>query len=143
MLYLDTSALLKKYVKESGSGDVRVLISHEVFVATCSVTRAEAAAALARAVRTGSLTEPAARQAHKAFVLEWKSYIRVRVTEALLARADGLAWSHRLRGYDAIHLAAALEWQDRLNESITLATFDKELWAAAAETGIARFPAAL
>ena len=143
MFYFDTSALLKKYIVEPGSSEVRGLIAHQRFVGTCSVARAEGAAALARAVRVGSLTEPSARQAHKVFIREWKSYVRVRVTEALVARADGLAWSHKLRGYDAIHLAAALEWQDRLSETITMATFDKELWAAAAEAGIARFPTAL
>jgi len=143
MLYLDTSALLKKYVEETGSREVRSLIGRQEFVATCSVARAEAACALARAVRLGSLPEPAARQAHRVFIHEWKNYVRVRVSEALIARADSLAWSHKLRGYDAVHLAAALEWQDRVNETITLATFDKELWTAAAETGLSRFPAAL
>ncbi len=140
MLYLDTSALLKRYVVEPGSNEVSALIAPQQVVATCAVARAEAACALARAVRLGSLAAAAARQAHKVLGREWKSYVRVRVTEALIARADSLAWGHKLRGYDAVHLAAALEWQDRLNETITLATFDRELWIAAAEAGVARFP---
>ena len=143
MFYFDTSALLKKYVVESGSKEILALIARQPFISTCSVARAEAAAALARSVRMGSLADLAAQQAHKVFIREWKSYVRVRVTEALIARADSLAWSHKLRGYDAIHLAAALEWQDRVSETITLATYDKELWAAAAEAGLSRFPASL
>jgi hypothetical protein len=48
-----------------------------------------------------------------------------------------------LRGYDAIHLAAALEWQDRIGEPITVATFDQDLWRAAREAGLDCFPEAL
>jgi hypothetical protein len=69
--------------------------------------------------------------------------MRIRVTESLIARADGLAWTFRLRGYDAVHLAAALEWHDRLGEPITIATFDQDLWRASAEAGLQHFPADL
>jgi len=48
-----------------------------------------------------------------------------------------------LRGYDAIDLAAALEWHDRIGEPITVATFDQDVWRAAREAGLNWFPAAL
>jgi hypothetical protein len=66
--------------------------------------------------------------------------MRIRVTESLVSRADGIAWTFRLRGYDAVHLASALEWHDRIGEEITLATFDQDLWRAAGEAGLNRFP---
>ena len=69
--------------------------------------------------------------------------MRIRVTESLVTRADDIAWAFRLRGYDAVHLAAALEWHDRIGEPITIATFDQELWRAAGEAGLERFPKAL
>src|SRR5207249_4686334 len=112
-------------------------------IATSTISRAESAATFARAVRHGSLTESAARAGHRQFVREWKSYMRIRVTESLVARADDIAWAFRLRGYDAVHLAAALEWQDRIGEPITIATFDQELWRAAGEAGLELFPKAL
>jgi len=141
MLYLDTSALVKKYIEETRSDEVRDCISHHQSVATATIARAESAATFARAVRRGSLTEAVARAAHQQFVREWKSYMRIRITESLVARADDLAWTFRLRGYDAVHLAAALEWHDRIGEPITVATFDQDLWRAAAEAGLDRFPA--
>ena len=143
MLYLDTSALVKKYVQETGSKVVREIIAQEGIVATCVITRAEVAAAFSKAVRIGSLTGPAAQASQRGFVREWKNYVRVRVTETLVARAEDLAWTFKLRGYDAVHLAAALEWQDRLGEAVTLGTFDAELWDAASEAGLERFPPAL
>jgi hypothetical protein len=57
-----------------------------------------------------------------------------------VARADGIAWTFRLRGYDAVHLAAALEWHDRIGVTITVATFDLDLWRTAGEYGLDRFP---
>jgi predicted nucleic acid-binding protein len=143
MLYLDTSAIVKKYVEENGSADVRNCIAQHESVATATISRAESAATFARAVGRGSLTEKAARAAHRVFAREWKSYMRIRITESLIARADGVAWTYRLRGYDAVHLAAALEWHDRIDERITLATFDKDLWRAAGDAGLDCFPPAL
>jgi predicted nucleic acid-binding protein len=143
MLYLDTSALVKKYFEEPGSDEVRSCIASHTSIATSTITRAEAAAAFAKAVRLGSLRENDAKAGHRLFVREWKNYIRIRVTESLVARADSLAWTFALRGYDAMHLAAALEWHDRIGEPITVATFDQELWRATRESGLDCFPALL
>ena len=143
MLYLDTSALVKKYFEEPRSRELRECISTHTSVATSVITRAESAAAFSKAVRIGTLTEAAAKAGHQLFVREWPSYIRIRVTESVVARADGLAWTFALRGYDAMHLSAALEWHDRIGASITVATFDQDLWRAAAEAGLDRFPVSL
>jgi predicted nucleic acid-binding protein len=143
MLYLDTSALVKKYVEEPHSEAVRTLIVRERILATSTISRAETAAAFSKALRIGSLTSSIAEACHKQFQRDWKNYVRVRITEVLIARADDLAWRMKLRGYDAVHLAAALEWQDRLGEPITLATFDRELWEGADTAGLERFPLSL
>src|SRR5262245_36998105 len=73
-------------------------ISRHESIATSTISSAESAATFARAVRHGSLTESAARAGHRQFVREWKSYLRIRVTESLVARADDIAWAFRLRG---------------------------------------------
>ncbi len=143
MLYLDTSALVKKYVEEPRSAEICDCISQHDAIATSTITRAEAAATFARAGRDGSLTEAGARAAHRHFVREWKTYVRIRITESLIAKADDVTWTFQLRGYDAVHLAAALEWHHRIGESITVATFDRSLWRAAAEAGLDRFPPVL
>lgn len=57
--------------------------------------------------------------------------------------ADHLAWEHGLRGYDAVHLAAALPWHEALGESVTVATYDKQLWQAAQSTGLVVWPESL
>jgi predicted nucleic acid-binding protein len=67
----------------------------------------------------------------------------MRVDEHLVSRAEALAWEHGLRGYDAVHLAAAAVWQERMASPVMLATFDRELWEAARQAGLAAWPAAL
>ena len=62
------------------------------------------------------------------------------MTETLIALAETLAWAHGLRGYDAVQLASALNWQDALGQEIVLATFDRQLWEAASHAGVRAWP---
>jgi predicted nucleic acid-binding protein len=140
ILYLDASALVKRYVAEPGSAEVARIIAEAEIVGTSLITRAETAAALAKAVRMGVLTQEAAVSSLQVFRSEWPLLVRVQATEALMSRADALAWELGLRGYDAVHLASALLWQEGMEQPITLATFDRTLWEAARQRGIQPFP---
>lgn len=139
-VYVDASALVKRYVTEVASPEVVALTTGAEAVATTLITRVEVAAALARAVRAGVLDDVGGRRAQRRFSREWPDMMRVPVTEALVARAEALAWAHGLRGYDAVQLAAALTWQDVLGREIVLATFDRRLWEAAPQAGLRAWP---
>jgi uncharacterized protein len=112
-------------------------------VATSLVSRAEVAAALAKAVRVRIIEPDKGRKAQRAFASQWPDFAKVPVTEALVARAEGLAWNSTLRGYDAVQLASALTWQESVGAEITLATFDRQLWDAGEQVGIHVWPATL
>ena len=60
--YLDASALVKRYLVERGSRETMVLTAESEMVATSIVSRAEVAAALAKAVRMGLVTEQLAQK---------------------------------------------------------------------------------
>jgi uncharacterized protein len=143
ILYLDSSALVKRYIGEAGSPQVEDLIARSEVVGTCLASRAEVAAALAHAVRMGILPRDQAEAALLVFRAQWLRLARLQLTEPLLVRADALAWDYGLRGYDAIHLAAALFWQETLPVPVTLATFDRELWQAGLAAGLTVWPASL
>jgi predicted nucleic acid-binding protein len=143
ILYLDASALVKRYVAELGSPDVSSAISRAQVAGTALLGRAEVEAALAKAVRLQALTQEEGLASLQVFRNEWPDLVRVQVTEMVVARAGNLAWDHGLRGYDAVQLAAASAWQDALGERVTLATFDKHLWAAAESVGLEAYPADL
>ena len=68
------------------------------------------------------------------------SLVRTRVTERLIRHAGTLAWTCRLRGYDAVHLASAAAWQQALGRAVTIATFDRALWTAARTIALDPFP---
>ena len=143
ILYLDTSALVKRYVVEQGSNGTIELAEGAELMGTSLVSRAEVAATVAKAVRLGWLSSDSGRKAHGTFLSHWPDFMRIPVTEALLSRADTLAWDYALRGYDAVQLASALTWQESVGMPVTLATFDRQLWEAGQKTGMVVFPAKL
>lgn len=138
--YLDASALVKRYIVERGSRETIALTADAEMTATSIVSRAEVAAAFAKAVRAGLVKNDVARSAQRRFAGDWPDVVRVPVTESLTERAEGLAWEYGLRGYDAVQLASALTWQESVGERIVLATFDQQLWEAAKRTGLEAWP---
>jgi predicted nucleic acid-binding protein len=143
ILYLDTSALVKRYVVESESKDVNGLIQQADSVGSALLTRVEMASALAKAVRLNWVEENNAEMAWLDFLSEWLSFTRLSVTPGLVERAARLAWDYGLRGYDATHFAAALMWQEVLETPVTLATYDRELWLAAKKANMDVWPVGL
>jgi predicted nucleic acid-binding protein len=143
IVYIDASALVKRYVAERSSGEVIELTADADIVATSVVSRAEVAAALARSARLGALEDDDARRAQRRFSREWPDLARVPVTELLVSRAELLAWDYGLRGYDAIQLASAVTWQESIGEDVVLATFDRQLWKAASNAGLQVWPEGL
>lgn len=138
--YLDATAIVKRYVAEAGSVEVADFVAEAAVVATVVISRAEVVAAFARASRVGIVTRDDAEAARTSFVAEWESFVRIQVTEVLVGRAATLAWDHGLRGYDSVHLAAAELWQDMLGERVTIATYDRQLGAAARADGLGTWP---
>jgi len=143
IVYLDASALVKRYVAEAGSAEVESLIAGAQAIGTAVVSRAEVAAALAKAARVGLIKRDAAMKALEAFNADWEHLIRLQLGEPLAARAATLAWEHGLRGYDAVHLATALGWRETLGEAVTVATYDRELWRGAQASGLSPWPAVM
>lgn len=140
ILYLDASALVKRYVQEKGSEQVNAWIGGAEMVITGLITRVEVSAAIARAGRMNLISPEQALAAISKFRLEWESFIRLPITENTVIRGDALACDYNLRGYDATHLACALIWQETLGAPVTLASFDSQLIEAAREVRMAYLP---
>ncbi len=143
IVYLDASALVKRYVAEAGSPEVEGLIGEGQAIGTAVISRAEVAAALARAVRIGLVAREAGAKALQAFNADWEHLVRLQLGEPLVARAAALAWEHGLRGYDSVHLASALAWSESLGETLAVATYDRELWRGARASGLSVWPTAM
>mgnify|MGYP001062549557 CR=1 FL=1 len=140
IVYADTSALVKLFVVEEGSEATRDMLLRAWAMGTGLLTRAELAAALARGARKGLLSKAEALEARQRAEAVWPTWIHIAVDEGLVSRAETLAWEYSLRGYDAIHLASALAWQEHIGHQVVLATFDRELWETARYVGLTAWP---
>ena len=96
--------------------------------------------ALARRLRSGSLSAVHAAAARTLFRADFRTRFHiVGIRAALVNQAMRLAERHFLRGYDAIHLAAALQVHRRclaLGQLLTLVSADADLNAAALAEGL-------
>jgi predicted nucleic acid-binding protein len=140
IVYADTSALVKLFVEEESSAQTRAMLMQAQAMGTGLLTRAELGAALARGARLGYFSESESLEARKQLAAVWHTWIHIGLDEKLVVRAEGLAWEHALRVYDAVHLACALAWQEAVDTKVMLATFDQELWQAARDAGLESWP---
>ncbi len=138
--YLDSSALVKLFVDEPGTAEVSRMVKEAQLVGTVAISRAEVIAALAKAVRVGSLSMEDAKSARRRFRTEWLHFLRLQVSDFLIDRAGDLAWTHGLRGYDTVQLAASDIWRESLDAPVSFATFDLKLWKAAEAIGLVPYP---
>src|SRR5450759_5108770 len=81
IVYLDASALVKRYVAETVSAAVGKLIDQAEALGTSVISRAEVSAAFAKAVRLKFVTRDAAASAMKQFAADWPHFIRLQLTE--------------------------------------------------------------
>jgi predicted nucleic acid-binding protein len=140
ILYLDASALVKAYIRETGSGEVQGLLRSIAVAGTSPISKVEMAAAIARAWRVKSISQDDSKLAWQKFQSEWPSLYKIAFSETTVDKAASLAWEYSLRGYDAVHLAAASIWQEALGEQVTLVTFDQQLWRAGEKAGLLLWP---
>jgi predicted nucleic acid-binding protein len=142
-LFLDSSALVKRYIQEQGTAWLSQLLAMRAgnvhYVARITVV--EVSAALARRRREGSLLAADVARAQAGLRKDMASLLEViEITSALLERAAVVADLRELRAYDAVQLAAALEVQQRTTSlglpPVTLVSADSDLNAAARAEGL-------
>ena len=136
--YLDTSALVKRYLVETGTVWVRALLDVTTgnTVVISEVTLVEAAAALAARQRGGFITVEERNSAVDLLLRHADSeYTLAPLGRTTVDRALALTQRHRLRGYDAVQLATALLIAEAWNAAgLALPTFvsaDQDLLEAA------------
>lgn len=150
--YLDTSALVKYYVEETGSKWIIATIdaantTHDVFL-VATVAYAEMCATLGRLTRENILSQLVCDDLVGVALHHFQegTFQRQAVTWPVAIKAGSLASSnfsqagYALRGYDAVHLAAALTANQRLlrqqQPPLIFVSADKRLLLIAAESGL-------
>lgn len=130
--YLDTSALLRLILREPGAlGELRScegLVSSELLAI-------ESLRTIDRLRLQGALSAEEAASRRR-LTGEWLEAVDlVLLQRPILARASE-PFPTQLGTLDALHLATALVWRDRMRQSLTMATHDRDLALAARSFGI-------
>ncbi|MGQ9890126.1 MAG: type II toxin-antitoxin system VapC family toxin [Aggregatilineales bacterium] len=132
--YLDSSALVKRYIREAGSkwiASVTGDAGNDIYLAR--LTGVEVTATIARRTKPNV----AARQI-KRFRSDFNAgYIVIAMTVAHFDLAMNLAEKHRLRAADALQLAVALDVVRVMRAPLTFVAADAELLGAARAEGLA------
>jgi uncharacterized protein len=107
--FVDSSALVKRYIEETGSTWVLGLLDpakdNEIFIA--AITGVEIIAAITRRSRNENINTDDATMVRDRFRNDLqKDYQIVEITEKIINSGMAIAEKRGLRGYDAVQLAA-------------------------------------
>ena len=138
--YLETSALVKLYVREPGTdkmlGLARTCGPRKMTV--LALSRVEFRAAIRRRERSGDIEAAISHALRARFDSHWEQQFLIQpVTEMVLADAALLIDKHPLRAYDAVQLAGCLVFRARTGpEPVVFVSADHDLLGAAENEGV-------
>ena len=141
--FLDSSALVKRYVVETGTTWVRSITDHSArnAIIIAHVTLVEIVSGTMRRRRENTITPRTAR-AVRLLLDRHASYAYwvIGLSSPIVRRAEDLLETYPLRAYDAVQLASALESNARLTgaqqPSLAFVSADNRLSAAAVAEGL-------
>jgi predicted nucleic acid-binding protein len=125
LYFFETSALVKRYAQERGTSWVQTITDpqaqHRLYIS--DITGVEAIAAIKKkerdGVKSGGISQTDAANAIKQFRYDFANqYKIVEVTSTIISIAMDLPEKHKLRAYDAVQLAVALEIDSQIKAMI-------------------------
>lgn len=131
--YFDSSALVKRYVMETGSNWVTPYCSMpNHIIAIADIGRVEMTAAFASKLRGNVINQDEYNTIMEKFISDvHQNYTILPVTASRIDKAIDLTTRYKLRGYDAVHLACALHFNALVitsgYEPITFVSADNDL----------------
>ena len=141
---LDSSALVKRYVPETGTAWVRTITTPSAgnTILVARMMPAEAISGVWRRVREGTIAPRIARAIRLLVDRHTRrEYLVIELSARIVQRAEDLLEQHPLRAYDALQLASALESNARLVgaglAALVFVTADTRLLAATSAEGLA------
>lgn len=134
--YLDTSALAPLLIDEPSSAACRRFWDDAETIVSSRLLYVETAAALAQALRMGRLGAGEYRDGRARLDTMWSQMDVIEIDEHLVNRAAELAYRLSLRGYDAMHAAAAEQLDD---DDVVAASGDQRLLTAWGQLGMSTY----
>lgn len=133
--YFDASALVKRYVRESGTTTVRRLLASGI-AATSRLSEVEVSSGIIRRAREGAFTTRQRERMLTALARDVSALAVVEMTHEIAVEARAVLLRYPLRASDAVQLASCLYLQRQLAEPVALVVFDERLARAARAEGV-------
>lgn len=130
-LVVDSSSLAKRYVQESGSEKLDILLQNASELALCIILVPEIVSGLNRRIREGVLDNKDYRAARKQLLNDVRDATILQITPSVISHSVKLLENNVLRAMDALHVACALEWHADL-----FVTSDRRQSIAAQNAGL-------
>ena len=137
MIFFDTSALVKRYVYESGSERVDEMLEKNIMSSAISkLAYPEILAAFTRRCREGEYSKDWLDKIINNFHIEMEKVLIIELRDELLPIIRRLISKHPLKGADAVHLASALWLKDNIAVNVSFSASDLNLLKVAEIEGL-------
>ena len=136
ILFCDTSALMKLYVDEAHSTDMRSSVKRANSTMVSLITWVEIQSAFSLKQRTGQVSPSDVEFGLARLRDEWANFTRISVDPELTETAGQFALAHGLRAYDGLQLASAWRAHQIIGGALRFCCFDRQLNAAATALGM-------
>ena len=137
--YLDSSAWVKRYFDEAGRDWVNGLFQQHQVLGCSPLGLIEVGSTMARKRNAGEVKPEEFGPKRASLLKDWRRFLWMDMTTAVVQRAFHAADLHSLRGADSVHLASALVLKEKLEldcDEFTFVTSDAELKSAALRAGL-------
>jgi len=133
--YVDASALVKRYVGESGSSRVVSLFRRHRFLSS-AIVPLEILSALSRRRLSGEFGDRDFQAAIARMTVDRARWELIGLTSLVVGRAEALAREQRLLRLDAVHVASALAFHEETGSRLRFVTAAPRQRAAAQRCGL-------
>ena len=130
-VFFDSSAWAKRYIEESGSGQVEEISLKADAVTLCILCVPEIISAFSRLRRENKLSEDQFIQLKNVFLTEIRDIEMINITSGVIAQSVDLLQNYPSRTLDALHIACA-----RTGEIDLFVTSDRRQMDAAEASGL-------
>ena len=113
-VFLDSSALAKRYVNEAGTARVEEILSAAGSLGLSVICLSEVVSGLCRLRREGKLSPRQYNDNKRALIQDVEDSVIIQITDQVVARAVEILERWPLRSSDALHVACAAEWSTDL-----------------------------
>ena len=131
MIYLDSSALVKRYIEEAGSDTVESLLANADVVVVSRLAYPETLSAITSRHRAGDISDDDFKKIKQQFKSDWQVLTIVEIRNDSLQFIDRIIEKYALRGADSIHLSSVIWLKQAMKTEVVFVASDTALLSAA------------